>query len=80
MQFLGNLFGRSRHAVGVASENLHPKGPFFGEELQLLMPFYPERRVAVRGHELRNQEPHAVAREHPAQPAEGRVGHPVHRA
>ena len=76
----GNLPGGIRHLVGETPENLHPEGPFFGEKPELLVAVQVEHGIAVRRHELRNQEPHAVPGEHPAQPAEGRIRHPVHRA
>ena len=74
-----NLPSGIRHLVGETPENLHPEGPLLREKPELLVAFQVEHRIAVRGHELRHQEPHAVTRKHAAQPAEGRVRYPVHR-
>jgi hypothetical protein len=43
------------------------------------MPIRVKNGIAIRRNELRNQEPHAVARKNAAKTPERRIGHSVHR-
>jgi hypothetical protein len=67
------------HAVWETSKNLNAERALFREKPELLVPIRVKNGIAIRRNELRNQEPHAVARKNAAKTPERRIGHSVHR-